>query len=268
MKIKKYLISLICVIALMSIMIIPASALSATFSMTADYDNLKIGDTFNVVVAVNNIKEETGIILVTYFVDYDIDCFEIVEWVQNKPTIWGDDYEEYSAVNIKDGMHRFEGSYMYGGGEHGHGVLGNDILFTTITFKVLSNNANGKILSLYDTGFQDDNTEDFFCNEASLIINLQGEPVVSQGDIAVFNNLNNSNVSNTSNITSDGSNNIDSSSIVASENSSNINSSFDDSSDDKPVNISNLCKIIIAIIVVVIIISIGFIINKRLRTRK
>ncbi len=170
---------------LLSITILPASALDAEFSATADYTTLKTGDTFHVRVAVNNIQNSDGIILVQFNLHFDSQCLELIEWNSNKPESWGDGYEDLTVPKVDesnpDDIYLYV-AYMYSEKETGKGVKENGILYTDITFKVLSDKANGTVLRLDDTEILDDGNKYVSCNTQELIINFDGAKVIAVSD--------------------------------------------------------------------------------------
>ncbi|OGO87970.1 MAG: hypothetical protein A2Y15_03090 [Clostridiales bacterium GWF2_36_10] len=256
-KVKIIFAFIICVMFLFSAFVISASASSATFSINADYESLKVGDTFDIVVAVNNIHDDVGIVIYTCDIYYDTSSYELVDWEHNKPESWGNFFEDFSAEWDKDDENYFKCGYLYGGAEFGLGITEDNVLFTTITFKVLSEEADGKEFALKNASAANDNMQDIDCSSASVIINLEGEPVVSQGDT----------INNSEEITDDTSSedvisNTDASVTVSSDESSEPDfNDNNDTSDDK--DNENTWKIIFGVLVVVIIILFGIYLYSR-----
>ncbi|HBR32385.1 MAG TPA: hypothetical protein DD733_09910 [Clostridiales bacterium] len=192
MKLKSLLFLNVCVLFIFFLSVIPANALGATFSLTVDDVELKTGDTFEVVVAVNNIDDEAGIILVLCSLDYDFDSLEILEWHHNIPDAWDGKLEDMTTVWDKDGERYFKCSYLYATLDLGHGVTDDNQLFTTITFRVLDEKkANGSEIKLYDTGYTNDENVDVFCNDVSVNIGVFQTSSISESEVE------NSDISNT-----------------------------------------------------------------------
>ncbi|PKM62773.1 MAG: hypothetical protein CVU97_03730 [Firmicutes bacterium HGW-Firmicutes-21] len=245
MKKTKYAVTVIFIIVLMSVLIIPASALSAEFSITSDYDNLMTGDTFEVIVAVNNIQDDFGIVLVECRLYFDTEYFEIVSWEHNKPESWGAEFEDLSTKWAREGEEQFKCAFLYGGTKK-VGIIDDGVLFSKIVFKVIADGFDSKVIYLREATITNDNMEDADCNDAILKITKQGAVELSDE----------SEVSKASDASSDD----DTSSVVASESPA----ADGDSSDDTEVKgTSNALKIVFAASVVIIIAALGVVFNMR-----
>lgn len=179
---RKIFVFLLVSIVLFSVCVLPASALDAEFSAAADYTSLKTGDTFNVRVAVNNIQTDEGIILVQFKLHFDSTCLKLIEWKTNKPEKWGDGFEEIAAPKTDeknpDDIYLYV-SYMYSEKEIGKGITEDGILYTDITFEVLSDEANGTVLRIDDTDIMDDSNKYVSCNALEMKINFDGAVVTA-----------------------------------------------------------------------------------------
>lgn len=182
---KRIFVFLLVSFVLLSITILPASALDAEFSASADYTALKTGDTFNVRVAVNNIKNSEGIILVQFELHFDSRYLEYLEYKNNKPESWGDGFEEIVAPKVDENNPDdiyLSVAYMYADKGTGKGIKEDGILYTDITFKVLSDEANGTLLRLEDTEILDDSNKYVSCNTLNLKIDFDGAKVIAVSD--------------------------------------------------------------------------------------
>lgn len=186
MRTSKYLIFIISIILFTQICFLPASASSAEFSLSANYSKLKPGDTFEVKVAVNNIEDDAGIVLVEYYLHYDHTCFELKEWKINRPEKWGNDYEDMATIWDKDKNDvYFKCAYLYKGTELNHGILDDGVLYTTIIFEVLSEEADGKEMRLDNTSVMTDNNEIIKCDATSHAIILDKHDVYNIWKIVI-----------------------------------------------------------------------------------
>lgn len=251
MRMKKIFIPLILFIIVISATVITASASSVDVSMTTDYESLKVGDTFDIVISVNNINVVSGIVLFEGTLHFDSKCFELVEWNINVPKGWENELNDMSFVKEESGNKYFTCAYVYDGNELGHGIVENNELFATITFKVLSEEANGKEFLLNEVSLMSDNMEELKGLNNSLILNLQGKPVVSQGE----------DVSSTSSVPA----------VNTSSNGTEVNKGI--SSNDSMVSADNttggnIWKIGIAVAAVALLTAVAFFINKRISNRK
>jgi len=178
---------------------LPVYALSAEFSLTTEYSDLSVGDTLDVIISVNNIEDKDGLVLAEFNLHYDNKCFDIKEWKSNKPDAWKNSekdestadtvdkpdqksktevdstFEELSVIVEEEEDAYLKCAYMYTG-PIGKGILEDSILFTTVTFEVISPNANGKAMHLDNTKIVSDSNQTADCNEANLTINLNGKP--------------------------------------------------------------------------------------------
>lgn len=238
----KAVASFVCIIVLMLVFIIPVSASSAFYSISANYEALEVGDTFDIVIAINDINDDFGLVLAEYKLLYDKECFKLVEWIHNRPDNWGIYFEDISTEIDEGGQHYFNCAYSCY--QKGLGVFDNNVLYTTITFKVISSAADGKEFVLKNPTAANDNMDDIICNGASVKINFNSEPVVSQGEIS----LESEDVTSVSSYEEEQS--LTDSQDISSEVSE--NDLLDETSKDN--NDSNVWKILFAILVVIIII--------------
>ncbi len=243
---KIFLAAFICAVVITLSLSVPASALSAAFSMTAEYDSLEVGDTFEVIIAVNDIRDDVGIVIVESRLFFDFECFEVVDWKHNVPESWGNDLDDLSGVYPRDDNKHFICTYVYGGAKK-VGIVDDGVLFTTVTLKVLSEEANGEQLHLKNTIVNNDLFEEFYANEVVMTVYLESEPDISQGQIS----------------TEDESSEEpgDESSADSSEQDSE-DATEDDSEEAKGTS-DNVWKIVFSVAVVVIIVLVGIIIDKR-----
>jgi len=193
LKSKKVFVFLMVSIVLLSATVLPASALSAEFSATADYSTLKVGDVFKVRVTVNNIQTEEGLILAQFKLYFDSTCLRLVEWNTNKPEAWGDGFEEIAAPKPSednpDELYLYV-AFMYSEKETGKGITEDGILYTDITFEVLSEAADGTVLRIDDTDVMDDGNQFVSCNTLEIKINFDGAEITNV-DIAKEKKINN-----------------------------------------------------------------------------
>jgi hypothetical protein len=185
LKSKKIVVFILSFILLISSNILSASALSAGFIAKADYKVLKAGDTFNVNVALNNIKNSAGIVLVQFFLHYDSKCLKLKEWKNSRPQIWGNGYEELTAPKTDEKNPDdtyLSCAYMYSGNEKNKGVYDDGVLFTNITFEVLSDKADGTVLRLDNTEIMDDSNKYVSCNSQGLKINFNGAELIENNE--------------------------------------------------------------------------------------
>lgn len=262
MKTKKILLSLILTIILISTLVLPASAIGAVFSISTDEVELKNGDTFEVVVAVNTIDVETGIILVEFYLDYDFDCLEIIEWHHNSPEKWGTSLEDMTTVDEQNGEQFFVCSYFYTDGELGKGVTEDNQLFTTITFRILSEDADNQEIKLYKTSFTyetgslGNELEDCVCNDDSITLDVLQTETHSSETESTANSASETSLDH-SNATSD-----------VSEVSYVIQDFSDESLTATPFDFDSLWKIVIAVCAVLIVVAFSFWLNKFLKDKK
>jgi hypothetical protein len=180
LKSKRFFVFLLVAVVVLSMNILSVCALDAEFSAKADYTSLKAGDTFNVRVAVNNMQDSEGIVLVQFNLHFDSRYLKLNEWKSNKPQSWGEGFEEIAAIKTDeknpDDIYLYC-SYMYSEKESGKGINENDILYTDITFEVLSEEANGTVLRLDNTDIMDDSNKFVSCNELEMKIDFDGAKV-------------------------------------------------------------------------------------------
>lgn len=155
---------------------LPIHALGATFTIDTEYSTLVAGDTFEVVIEIKNISDTVGIVAWESGLYYDSNLFSVIKWEHNKPVDWGLDFEDMTGYNPRE--NRFICGYLYGGTKNVR-VFDDGVLFSKITFKVLSQKADGAKILLKDTFIYNDYLEERECNEGELTIHLTDLPTVS-----------------------------------------------------------------------------------------